>query len=44
MHAVSHGWSSPDVLAIELKRDGLINMHDSGMLFRFPEKGAQRFA
>jgi hypothetical protein len=39
MHAASHGWSSPDVLAIELKRDGLINMHDSGMFFRFTEKG-----
>lgn len=27
-----------------LKRDGLIDMHDSGTFFRFTEKGAQRFA
>jgi hypothetical protein len=27
-----------------LKRDGLIDMHDSGAFFRFTEKGAQRFA
>jgi hypothetical protein len=27
-----------------LKRDGLIDMHDSGTYFRFTEKGAQQFA
>ena len=27
-----------------LKRDGLIDMHDSGTFFRFTEKGAQWFA
>ena len=27
-----------------LKRDRLIDMHDSGTFFRFTEKGAQRFA
>jgi hypothetical protein len=27
-----------------LKRDSLIDMHDSGAFFRFTEKGAQRFA
>jgi hypothetical protein len=34
----------PDVLAMVLKRDGLIDMHDSGAFFRFTEKVAQRFA
>jgi hypothetical protein len=27
-----------------LKRDGLIDMHDTGTYFRLTEKGAQRFA